>query len=247
VRTNAYIHHGGLPLDTSINWSCSSQRSPALYYIISWRPSTSIPIYWHPIMCWFVFLLLSVLRTIFNCAFRVIFSVAAFAASQWTKWCLRCHCVSAGDVLENVPIVLLDSDPLVSCCAFSWSMICLGRCEEKDDNKKKWEVLRKMIIKRSGKSWAIYSKPHIKIDWVTAILHVLRKMNSAAHSSRWHGFQTVLRFASSQADVLCLFTGINLGELPPKSCVCEMYTAHCLTDGTSAVVCLQQSPESYME
>ena len=40
----------------------------------------------------------------FNCASRVMFSVAVFAESRSGKWCLHCSWVSAGGVLEEAPL-----------------------------------------------------------------------------------------------------------------------------------------------
>jgi len=75
--------------------------------------------------------------TVSNCACGVIFLVAAFAALRWTKWCLHCSCVSAGGVLDEVPVILLYSNPLVPCCAVCGAMICWCGSEEEDDNEKK--------------------------------------------------------------------------------------------------------------
>jgi len=90
VRTNALVNHGGFPIRVAGNWSRSTLRTPAARYIISWRWSTSSRLYSHPMACCFLFLLFPVVQTIFNCASRVMFSVAAFTASRWAKWCLRC-------------------------------------------------------------------------------------------------------------------------------------------------------------
>ena len=84
------------------------------------------------------------------------------------------------------------------------------------------EVKRKMITKRSEKSWAICSQPQVQMEWVTAILYVLHKMDTAGYSCRLHGLPTILRFGSSWSDGVCLLTGINLCERPPKSCCCEI-------------------------
>jgi len=140
VRPNALVDDRCFPLWAARNWSCSSLRTPAQCYIILWRSPTSSRVYSHPIVCCFLFLLLPVLRTIFMCASRVRFSVAAFAVSQWAKWCLGCSLVSAGGVLEEAPIVLLDSVPCSTCWGVCGAMICCSGSEEM------------MITKRSGKS-----------------------------------------------------------------------------------------------
>jgi len=82
---------------------------------------------------------------------------------------------------------------------------------------------------------------------VTANLPVLHKTNPVAHSSRLHRLPTVLRFAPSQSDVVCSFTGINHGERPPKSHCCEIKTVHSLMERTSADVCLKKSLGSYIK
>jgi len=74
-----------------------------------------------------------------------------------------------------------------------------------------------------------------------ANLHVLPKLNPAVYSCWLHGFPTFLRFAPSWCDVVCLFTGTNHGEQLPKCQVCEIYTLHSPTGGTSADVCLNKS------
>jgi len=141
VRPNALVDNGGFPLRAAWNWSSSSLCTPAACYIISWWSSTSIQLYSHLIECRFLFLLLRDLRTIFKCVSRVMFSVAAFAASWWAKWCLSCSWVSAGGVMAEVPVVLLDSDPCSTCWGVCWAMICCCESEEM------------MIEERSGMSW----------------------------------------------------------------------------------------------
>jgi len=79
--------------------------------------------------------------------------------------------------------------------------------------------------------------------WVTANLLVLHKMNPVTHSCPLHRLPTVLRFAPSRSDVVCLFTGIHRGERPPKSRVCDRYTVYSSMERTSAEVCLKKTPE----
>jgi len=145
MRTNAFEDHGGFQLWAAMNWSRTSLRTPAVWYIINWQLCTSIWRHLHPIAWCSLFLLLPFLWTLFNCASRVMFLVAAFAASQWTKWCLHCSWVSAGGVLEEMPIVLLDSVPPSPCWCVCGAMICC--CGNKE----------MMITKWSGKSWGIQS------------------------------------------------------------------------------------------
>jgi len=141
VQTNALVNNGGFPLRAAINWSRRSLGTPAGCYIICWRPCTSIQLHLHPITSCFLFLLHLVLGTIVNCESRVILSGAAFAALRWTKWCLHCGWVSAGGVLDEVPVVLLNSVSLLPCRDLCGAMICGSGIEEM------------MITKQSGKSW----------------------------------------------------------------------------------------------
>jgi len=141
VRTNSLVDHGGSPLRATINWAHSSLSTPAVCYIIHWQPCTSIWRHIHPITCFFLFLLLPVLRKMFNCASRVMISLATFAASRRTKWCLRCSWVSAGGVLKEAPVVLLYSVPPSPCWGVCGARTCCCGSEEM------------MITKRSGKSW----------------------------------------------------------------------------------------------
>jgi len=141
VQTNALVEHVGFPLRVAVNWTCSTLRTTAVSYIIKWRRCTSIWRHLHRIACCFSFLLIPVLKTIFHSESRLMFSVAAFAASWWTKWWLHCSWVSAGGVLDEAPIVLLDSVPPSPCGGVCGAMICCCGSEEM------------MITKRSGKSW----------------------------------------------------------------------------------------------
>jgi len=167
--------------------------------------------------------------------------MAAFAASRWAKWCLHCIWVSAGGILDEMPVVLLDYVPLSPCWSVCGAMVfCLWKWRD-NDNEMKWEVLRKMITKRRGKTWRIYSYLQVKLACKTANLLVLHNMNPVAHSCRLHWLPSVLRFAPSRSNILCLFTGINRGEPPPKSSVCEIQTVHSSSERTSADVCLKKS------
>jgi len=165
VQTNALVDHGGFPSRVARNWSRSSLRTPAECYIIWWGSSISIWLYSHPITCICLFLLLLVLWTMFNCASRVLILVAAFAASQWAKCCLRCRWVSAGGVLEEAPVVLLNSVP----CSTYWGVCgAMSRCCGSEEI---------MITKRSGKSWGRWSRT----DVGSTEEHIV------SFRSKWHG------------------------------------------------------------
>jgi len=141
VRTNALVDYGGFPLRAALNWSRRSLRTPAVCYMVSWRPCTSIQLHWNLIACCFLFLLFLVSQTTFKCASWVTLSVAAFAASRWPKWCLHCSWVSEGGIADETAVVLLDSVPVSPCCGAWGAIIC--RCGREE----------MMIMKQSGKSW----------------------------------------------------------------------------------------------
>jgi len=142
LQMKALDHHGGCPLRMVINWSCNSLSTPALNCIISGQPFTMIWIYLHPTVCFFVFVLFPVLRTIFKTASWVLFLVASLAESRCTNWCLHSCCVPMRDVFNESPANRLDFDPLVPGCGGCVSIICCCGIGEEDDNEKKWEVLR---------------------------------------------------------------------------------------------------------
>ena len=76
------------------------------------------------------------------CVSGVKFSVPLLAALRWTNWCLGFCTVPASAALDEMPVNQLGSDPLLPCADVSVSMICFCAIGEKDNNKKKWEVLR---------------------------------------------------------------------------------------------------------
>ena len=61
------------------------------------------------------------------------------------------------------------------------------------------------IIMKSGKSWGIYSKLQVTREWMTVNLHIQLKIYPAAHSCMLQVIPTVLWFAVSRFDVICLF------------------------------------------
>jgi len=142
VRTYALVDHGGFLLRAAMNWSRSFWRTPATWCTVNWLLLTTVWIYSQPTACCFWFVLLPVLRTIFECASWVIFLVAPFAASWWTNWCLHSCCVPISDVFIKAPANRLDSDLLGPSCGGCVSIICRCGIAAEDDNEKKWEVLR---------------------------------------------------------------------------------------------------------
>jgi len=148
-RTNALVNHGGFPLLGGINWSCSSQCTPAVHHIVRWWPSTLIWIRSHPMACCLIVLCPPGLRTNVNCATWVIVSVVAVAASRWTELCLHCCSVSAGGAVDQAPVVRLDSDRLTAGCGVCGATPCCCGKGEEDDNEKKWEVSRNIELASS--------------------------------------------------------------------------------------------------
>jgi len=153
ARMNALVDHGGFPLWVPLNLSHSSLPTPAVCYIISWPRCTSIRQHLHLIACCFIFLLLPVLRTIFNYVSRVISLVGAFAASRWTKWIL--HFVGSQQeaywmkwpsfcsILSHSHLAAALVEPWFAAAEMKrwWQWNKVGGPEE-EDNEKKWEVLQ---------------------------------------------------------------------------------------------------------
>jgi len=106
----------------------------------------------------------------YNCVSWVIFSVATIAASRWTNWCLCCCCVSLCGALFEGCVVWLVSAPIAPAWSISGAMPC------------RYGLVRKIITKRSGKSWRLYSNLQVKMERVTANLHLQFKLNPAAYS-----------------------------------------------------------------
>jgi len=172
VRTNALIEDGDLQLRELINSSRSSLRTTAVRYIPRWPWFAQIWIDSHPIACYFLFLRLPVLHTFFKCVSWLLFSVASIAASRWTNGCLHCCGVLPSGALRETPVVRIDSASIAPGGSLSGAMACDCR------------NVRKMIKKRSGKCWRLYSVLQVNMEWVTANLHVRFKRNPAAYSCR---------------------------------------------------------------
>jgi len=128
--------------------------------MVNWEPFTSIWIYSHLTTSCFLFLLLTVICTMFKCASWVICLVAALAALRWTNWCLHSCCVKISDVFDVAPTNQLDFDLLSPGWGGCVSMMCWCGIREGDDNEKKWEVLR-TIWSASCQKW-ICSSEHVR-------------------------------------------------------------------------------------
>jgi len=208
VRTNALVDHGDSPLQEAMNWSRSSLRTPAVRHILSWPSSIQIWIDSHPIACCFLFFLLPVLRTFFKCASWVIVSVATIAASRWTNWCLHCCGVSQSGSLCEAPVVRLDSARIAPGGSVSGAMACCCR------------NLRKMITKRSGKCIRLYSELQVKMEWVTANLHVQLKLNPASYNCR--GFQRSCDFSQSVRRCMLVYRDTSRWTTADISCLIDI-------------------------
>jgi hypothetical protein len=224
VRTNVLVEHGDLPLRNAINWSCTSLHTLAVCYILSWPSFTQRWIDSHPIARCFKFLLLPVLRTVFECASLLKFWGATLAVSRWTNWSLRCCCVSSNDALREAPVVRLDSAPIAPGGSVSGAMACYGR------------HVRKMITKRSGKCWRLYIELQVKMEWVTANLHVQFKLNPAAYSCR--GFNQLRDFSKSVRNCVFIYRDTSRWTTAGMSCLIDINRS--LFKGKNVCWCLSQ-------
>jgi len=112
VQTTAVVDHGGFPWWEVINWSHSNLCKPVAWCTGNLYLLTTVCINSHPTACCFFFVLLPMLRMIYQCASWVIFWVAALAVSRWTNWCLYSCCVPMSDVFEEAPANRLNLDLL---------------------------------------------------------------------------------------------------------------------------------------
>ena len=151
LRTDTTVDHGRFPLRAEMNWSRSSLRITAVYYLVSWPSFTVIWIYWHPTVCCVLLLLFPVLQKIIKSASSVIFLVAAFAALRWTHWYLCSSCVPECDVLVITPDDPPGSVPFSPGGGVCVAINCWCRIGEDDDNEKKWEVVRNTYFATSQK------------------------------------------------------------------------------------------------
>lgn len=191
VQTNTFVDYGGLPLRAAINWWRSSLPTPAVDCIVSRPPSTLIRSYSYLIACSFPILPRLISSTVLQRASWGRFWVAAIAASWWTTLCLHYPCVPARGVFDEAPVVQPDSDSITPgwgvCGAITY---CCWKCEEYD--------------KQSGKSWAIYRKLQVRMEWMTVNLHSLLRLYPAAFSCELQVIPSVPRFALSWSDAVCV-------------------------------------------
>jgi hypothetical protein len=166
------VDHGNSQLREAIHWSGSSLSTLTVGYIRSRLPFTQTLIDSHLIVCCFLLLLLPDLHILFKCGSWLIFSVATIAVSRWTHMCLRRCCVSLSGALRDAPVVRLDSARIAPEGSVMGAMACCCR------------NVRNMITKRSGKCLRLYNELQVKMESVTANLHIQFKLNPAAYSSR---------------------------------------------------------------
>jgi hypothetical protein len=141
VQTNGFFDCGGFPLQGAMSSLHHFLRISAVHYIVQQPPFASIWIYSHPTACCFLFLLLSVMRMIFDSACWVVCVVAAFAASRRTNLCLRSCCVTRSSELVVVPANLPVFDLLSPGGGGCVSKLCWSAIGEEYDNERKWEAL----------------------------------------------------------------------------------------------------------
>jgi len=82
----------------------------------------------------------------FTFASWVICLVAALAASRWTNFCLRSCCLPRIAIFDVGPANLQVLDPLSPGGRGCLSTICSCAIAEEDNNERKWEALRTILI-----------------------------------------------------------------------------------------------------
>jgi len=235
LRKNAMVDHDCSPLQMAINCSCHPLLIPDSHYILSWQPSASIWIYWHPITGCFLLFRIQVLQTPLNWRPGWLF--------WWLHW-LWCG-QPTGIVVGPVSQRVMHWKGHLSVSAIQFCLHLAERYVEL------WfagvKTQRKIILNRSGKSWGIYSQLQLTMEWVTANLHVLPKISPTISSWRLQGFPTVLELAVCQSDVVRLFTGYNGGEQHPQSHFCKTWVGNYSMERTSGNVCIKKSCRSCMK
>jgi len=101
------------------------------------------------------------------------------------------------------------------------------------------EKVRKMITK-SGKSWGIYSKLQVTMEWITVNLHVLLKFYAAGYCRKLQVIPTVLRFAVHQSNVVCLFVSRDTLKWATADILCLIDIKRKFFDGKDVWWCLSQ-------
>jgi len=77
---------------------------------------------------------------------RIIGWVTALAVSRSTNWCLCSCCVPNNAILDVLPSMRLNLDPLSPGWGGSVSMMAWCGTGEEDDNEKKWEALSTILV-----------------------------------------------------------------------------------------------------
>ena len=177
-----------------INWSRSFLRTPALHYIVSWPPYTSMWSDLHLIACSFLLLLrpgsyfwwLQLQRR------GGLTGVCVAAVSQPGAHSMKCPW--SGSIRIQSPQAEVFVEP--------WLAVV--------------ETVRK-VIPKNGKSWGIYGKLQVTMEWMTVDLYVLLMIYPTADSYRLKWIQTDPQFTVSLSDVVCSFTAIHWRERQLKS------------------------------
>jgi len=94
-------------------------------------------------------------------------------------------------------------------------------------------------MKRSGKFYGLCSSLYVRMEYVSAKMSLIFRMNSPTYGCELQGFRTALQCAISRSDVVCLLGGIFCGVRLLQSNDCRTYIGHCTTERLSADVCLK--------
>jgi hypothetical protein len=96
--------------------------------------------------------------------------------------------------------------------------------------------MKSMITKGSGNCWRLYSELQVKMEWVTANLHVQFKLNSAAYSCR--GFQQSRDFSKLVQCYLFAYRYISRWTTADISCLIDIKRS--FFEGKDVWWCLSQ-------
>jgi hypothetical protein len=99
--------------------------------------------------------------------------------------------------------------------------------------------MRKMITK-SGMSWGIYRKLQVTRELLTVNLHILLKIHPAAYRCKLEVIPTVLVFAVSVSDNVCLFLSRDTLKWTTADIMCLIDTNRKFFDGKVVWWCLSQ-------
>jgi hypothetical protein len=101
--------------------------------------------------------------------------------------------------------------------------------------------VRKMITKRSGKCWRLYSELQVKMEWVAADMHVQFELNPAAYWCTAYNcrvFQWSRDFSKSVRCCLFVYSDTLWWTTTDISCLIDIERTFC--DGKDVWWCLSQ-------